>query len=312
MINYSRSHNNNPAGPLIVHGPFPTSGQGVSEYGLIMALLAIAAVSALTLLGNSLNLGFNTMVPAPSSRITSPTAGSQPDVSSHSSGTTLQSYAPWERPLHITLQNGSQITINGYPDNLSKAIMTVGANGTTTQLLATLERLIDELRSKSEITEAQASALRTLANRGHDMAEREKFIEDYLSNSQNSRPQAGEAVTYKGKTYSGLDEFSRSLDILSSGLKKESQAAFDEAYQEALNSAALQDPAVRAVVDSLVQDIVNIADVFGGETSAFLTRPEKYPTYQDLLESTASKQTHQDSAEICKVGDRKDSGIQCL
>jgi hypothetical protein len=311
MMKYSRIHNHNSARPIIAYWSFPTTGQGVSEYGLIMALVAIGALGALTLLGNNLNFGFKTMVPEPSSHITSLPAGNQPDVSSHSSSTASQSNARWTRPLHITLQNGSQITIDGYPDNLSKAIMTIGANGTTTQLLSTLERLIDELLAKGEITEAQASALRTLANRGHDLADREKFIEDYLNNSQNSRPQTGEAVTYKGKTYSGLDTFSRSMDILSSGAKKDSQAAFDDAYQQALNSAALQDPAVRAVVDTLVQDIVSIADVFGGETSAFLTRPEKYPTYQDLLEYTASKQTHQDSADICKVGNHKDSGIQC-
>jgi hypothetical protein len=310
-MKYSRIARHNRVKVLIARRPLSSLGQGISEYGLTLALAAIVALGAFALLGNNLKLGFNSMLPKPPSPIASLPAGNQLDVSGHSSGTASQPNAAWERPLQITLKNGSQITIDGYPDNLSKSIMTVGANGTTTQLLATLEHLIGELLDKVEITEAQASALRTLANRGHDLANREKVIEDRLIDRQNGIPQTEGPVTYKGKTYGGLDTFARSIDILNSGLQKESQASFDDAYQQALNSAALQDPAVRAVVDSLVQDIAGIADVFGGETSAILTRPEAGHSLQNLLEATASKQTHQDSAEICTTDNGSDTGVHC-
>jgi hypothetical protein len=68
------------------------------------------------------------------------------------------------------LQNGIEINLEGYPNNLQETITTVGANGTTDILLASLRNLAEQLMEKGQITPEQESRLIELANKGHEVA----------------------------------------------------------------------------------------------------------------------------------------------
>jgi hypothetical protein len=292
------------------------TGVSMTEYALAGALVITISLASLIMLGKSLNTSIghfrDSLAAQPGN--SAPSTLTQADTQRPNGGGKTASYidTSFLRTVAITLSSGKQITLDGYPDDLPKSIVALGANGTTAKLLATLERLTQELQAQGEITEEQAATLRNLANRGHDMAEREKWIENYLANSSNDRPQLGVPVVYKGETYGDFGKFGQSIDIFTNGSKSDTQAAFDAAYQQALNSSALQDPAVRAVVESLVQDIVNVADTFAEGTYKFVNNPDRFPTYNSLLDFTASRQTHENSAAICHTDHRADTGVQCL
>jgi Flp pilus assembly pilin Flp len=288
------------------------SGVAILEYGLIAATILTVSITALSILGrnldSSLNLFGNSLKQQQvvNLQVAQLTSAQTPSTTTpllnpvmHSAGSTT---------MTLTLQNGTTINLPGYPEDLSKTILTVGANGTTEILLAQLNRLIQELVDKGEIYPEQASSLSVLANHGHEIAEREKFIENYLAQHKDASELPLVPVVYNGETYPDIRDLAASLDIMATGKQKGAQLALSKELDKAIASGALKDPAIKALVELLVGNISSIADTVSNATGSCA---DSRITPDEVIDYMASKQSHHNSTRICDTGNGQDNSVYC-
>ncbi len=91
---------------------------------------------------------------------------------------------------------------------------------------------------------------------------------------------------------------------------------FLELYNEVNQSGALNDPAIKQVIDQLGQEVLEISNSVN--STAFevafppdVTSPTTF-SIETLNQNVASRTTNLNSAGICTTGDGTDSGIQCF
>lgn len=211
-------------------------------------------------------------------------------------------------------------------NELATKVQTTGANGSTSVLAQQLAALAEKMLADGRIDEAQYNILMDLSNQGHKMAQTMGMLEDAL------RLAGGDAEKFKsmtfavdGQTYNALElsrligfdgpvpEYFQEADILGGGPGAGQQMTqFLDLYNQALASGALNDPAIRATVDSASTQIANVSEAtehnigqFAALGSINLNGPD------DLAQLAGASITNMNSSKICTAGNFTDNGTLC-
>lgn len=301
-------------------------GQSLNEYALGIVLVVIPATAALLLLGDNIGSLFNGMLqqspPAnTSAAVIAPPQGSPGNMSEQNNGSLVTGIAQ-----NTGLQPGPKAYLNPYPANLKESVTTAGANGTTNQLLLSLEAVIHDLQASGQLSPAQSDTLTKLANQGHKIAELEKEMEMLLHKNPMSEEDKAR-ISHIGSLIGwgspgvygapGVDYYETDI--------------FRKLYEQAVQDGTFKDPATQEVVNLLVNQINNIAngmenaygeileqgaspDQLNALVAKWMTERDEslgIDTQKSILEVGAGATTDNKSADICAAGGSTDSGTNC-
>jgi Flp pilus assembly pilin Flp len=312
-----------PATKIKIHNQ--KTGVSMAEYGLIGASVLVVAVSALILLGKTLTASLGTF----GNSLSRPTA-SPPTLSSAPVKPSVPPQAPIAsqsnfpgKQLQISLNSGQNLNISGYPDNLEKSVQTAGANGTTNQLADTIAVIAHSLLTSNEITETEYNQLIQLANQGHELGKLESLIEQASQQANGGREFQSATVQMDGKTYTAsdiLDQYGwtsdyNSIDINSIQTARPATRSFIELRNQVLQSGAMiSNPSLKSLVENLSNNILHIAKASSLSADWAMgdgRGVDSYQSYTSDIPSLLSAGTHQNSMNICTLGNGQDSGIYC-
>lgn len=292
-----------------------SQGQGLMEYSLLGGLLVVLGIGAAILLGNNVLEVFASMVASDSKTGMAVTAKST--SSSTTTGTTSTSVAG------ITLSNGTYLSLPNYPADTAKAVVTTGVNGVTNMLATTIQDLSNQLQASGNLTPEQARQLIALANQGHKIAEIEKIVEDAVANSNND-PAAflSTSLTHAGQTYASPLDLAERIGYNTPSETEyvatdNETSAFMDMYQQLVNSGALADPQVQAVIGELVNQINVVADSVNSHVYKIedgIIPPADFQSHVAADTDAAipgSLVTDGYSSAICTVGGTTDTGTHC-
>jgi hypothetical protein len=314
------------------------SGQSLTEYGLVGALVLVACIGGIAILGNSLRDSFASMITAPpakpiavaSSPVSSiPASPSAPVLPSSVSSATLVS----PNTLQIKLADGSTLNMN-IPVDVAKSIQTIGANGTTQLLASSLEELAAQLKAEGKVDQTGSDAILKLANLAHRIASIESVVEGAMAKAGGDRQAAlNMPVVFDGKSYAKVTDLTATIQTgsqLSDGSYNfgPQTKEFYDAFSALWSAGVMNDPKVAGIIDVYTHEIANLADGNRvvmtqmansyGTPDAYRTQLANYMnsigynnTASKLSEKTGSAVTHVDSAAICTAGGRTDSGTNC-
>ncbi len=281
----------------------------MTETALIGGCILAVAYFGLSLFGGDLSRLFESMV--------TPPAESMPAISGINSAT-VATVAPIHPTLPansvrnpdgsitLTLSNGTIVTIPG-TGQLGLTAEATGANGSTDLMLAQMDALVNALKeNETSLDSSQLNALAALSNQGHDIAGREAALEAYIKASTGVLSDG--PIVYNGITYPSAAAFAKTIDTASSGTKGESTAAFAKLYQQALDSGAMDDPSVSAIVSQLAGNIDVMANGFA--ESAYWGIQDNW-TGDRASSNFVSKMTNADARGICSTGAGIDTGMYC-
>lgn len=322
----------------------PVKGQSLQEFSVILGLVVVLSVGIVTGLGNQISgfltrennvmFGDGTQ---DSGKVKQLAGLLEKPALQVTGGKELN--LPGRAPVTIPLKNGGILQINNVPTNLSEAVNTTSVDGVARQLADTLKATATALEQSKEVTPEQANFLRNLANQGHYMAALQQSVVSAAESAQGNRDTFIHSITtVNGNSiptetaivelgyYNGYDgalgtthvnvnsdpSIQKYLDIFKAqGVIKTQEAAIGmelyktiKAYQQAEDSGALSNPAVKQLVQGMTQNIVTLSDVV---QDAYANRP-----LGEIQGSIHASLTHASSGGICTAGQRQDSGIQCL
>lgn len=289
-------------------------GQGILEYSLIGVLVLFICVGTLEILNGGMGKALQKLWDDMESRqrpavaITNPPSGSSQSSSNEG--------------LKFVTFKGTTITLPGTVNNMEKSIETLGANGTTKILANSLEALIEKLVAKKEISRKQSQSLIYLANSGHALAKMHKLTEDAIANT--STIEEYRAVIENIPALVDLSEegyhhhnigcyYPHEADPLEPGVELQLFGVtgdFLRAYHQAVASGALNDPAVRVVVETLTRKISNLSTVASHTFESLAHNEISHGDVSGFIAENIAK-THDKSAQICATGNGQDSGTQC-
>jgi hypothetical protein len=294
-------------------------GQTASEYTIIGALLIVAALGGLSLLGSTISDQLSGILghtePTHTVQVGSViTLGNT--VTGHLNNTPD---SPGTAANHQT--GGSTVPEDpNLPQGLSNTIQTLGANGTTELLAQKLETLAKTLLADGQITQAQSDLLMQLANQGHSAAQIEGLVESYVNAGGPAK--AGATIQYDGQAYTPLD-LTKLVGYQTYGPlngpnpltpSKDSgavMAKFQTLYQQVQTSGLLSNPDVKAVVDNAASQIVMIGELVDNSYYEYQQNQLKTKQPDFFEQSLASTATNLKSADICSSGNFKDTLTMC-
>lgn len=305
-------------------------GNTLAEYGFIGAIILVASIGIVMVLGQNLQSAMAGLKGDLQSNIGAADSSASSAAAANNGGG-----GPGGAPPDILSIGSMDFDLGSLNANLPGDIAVSGANGTTDTLASTIQQIAQALLDAGEITEEQAASLVELANQGHKIAQAEALIEQAAAGDFS-----GDMVFYQnfgGMSVSGdiggttwhtnVDVLAGSLaspgtaaDYYASGAQPggqfENVAVGSEITQlqsllaAAQASGALNNPQVNAAVTSLVNNITAIADgVASHVVAANVGNPPTNPN--DIRDGVASTVTHQNSATICGTGGGSDSGSNC-
>jgi hypothetical protein len=214
----------------------------------------------------------------------------------------------------------------------SRAIITVGANGATELLMGQLVVQIKQWQQEGKLTQTQANLLVRLANDGYQMAAVQKQLEQgieqrqsIISNNDAQGYGASMLTTNFGYTSNRTAEDVRTLNPETAG---SFMKPFAEAYQLALQSGAMSDPAVHRRVTDMAVQISVLADTLGGLNSQLDGTMPDIDTFHQILADGFKKGmtgiptqapiptdtrnlTNHNSGRICEAGSGRGNGTAC-
>ncbi len=320
------------------------TGHVLSENSVILASISVVCIAVLGTIGLNVSHLFTflhtgaipTAAASPVAAV--PVATPPPTVAADPvTGQSVPVAPAPTNPGYITLSDGTQVNLGPYNSNLKGAIEASGANGTTNMLASTLESVAISLVDKGELTQAQANMLIDLANKGHQIAGVQKFMEDMINapgatiEALNTTP-----FTYNGVTYPYIRELTHRIGICGGSTQASCQTnmpygnigyynnpevgvtdawvgtdtlAFLQQYEAIKASGMLADPAVSALVKEITSNIAGLADNF--ETTVAISTYNNTPPTQILPAVAASYQTNTGSTVICTTGSGSDTGTSC-
>jgi len=319
-------------------------GQGLSEYSLGIALVAVVSLGALTLLGGSLSDVFENLLPkdfkSPMAVATIPkplapeVIAPVPQQPATQTQTQIQTPGLPADGFSLKLSNGKTLAFPQYPKDMRKSIETLGANGTTSLLAGTLQALIKQLKDAGEITDAQAANLMAVANQGYKIAGMEKTVEGYIQDG------ADPDFRFKPPGEDDRTSIDAYLDHLGSRGDDDVELGDEMGILKSLKDKSLGGltPDTAAMVEVLVAQIVDVG--YGLETSVDWFRPDSDGTattstyltavFQNYnvgnpawqrevdaktladLPTSASTITTANSAQICILGQHVNANGQCV
>lgn len=298
-----------------------TSGQSLTEYGLIVSLVVLSAITALSLLGGNTMMTLSNLVgtasasePLGTAKLTEP-PGSSPVPSAQSPASPATGTAI--SPPAFTTANGTDIQLANYPIDLHQSVATSGANGTTSLLANNLTSTAQQLLDAGDISQTQFNELMDLANQGHKLATIYGLLEqaheadmagktsmgyenyELMYNGQMTpvwelQGMVGWFNTDPGTGFVVNDPLNQTMGVSGSDTER-----FRSLYQSLEQSGALSDPAIMAAVSDMSSQIVMAG--------------KAVQDWEDILGSQASygQQTNGNSAGICTTGGSSDTGTHC-
>jgi hypothetical protein len=301
-------------------------GQGLLEYSLTGVLVLLICVGGLEIFTGEMSKIWQKLWDDMKSRhgpavaITAPPSPLVPSPPP-SKSPSVDEGLPLAGKKFVT-QKGTVITLPETVDKMEDTIKTLGANGTTTILANSLEALIKQLVANKELNKSQIHSLINLANQGHTLAKLQKLTEDIILNTTTtaeyktllennptlvSVDDEGFHIVHMGCYHpEDVDPLQPNTDIQLYGVAGE----FLNAYRAAVSSGALDDPAVRAVVETLARKISNLNNI-SRHTFEALSRDEIVHSEVTGIITENIDKTHDKSAQICTTGNGQDSGTQC-
>ncbi len=218
----------------------------------------------------------------------------------------------------------SKVDIEGLKLQPSTRLQTVGANGTTRLLALQIDSAAQQQRTAGKISAPQYDALMELANQGHRIGQIEGLLADAVSvaggdSSQFSRIQ----LVIDGNLYT-VPELYNQIGFMGSRpespvLKKPLMAKqtgnvesdrFLALYRGALASGALNDPVIKATIESASTQILQIGEVMEHYLDKF-NDGKQIADVKALNTVLAGVSTHMESGKICVAGDFQDNGVTC-
>lgn len=312
----------------------PELGQSLVEYSLILGVVVVLSIAGLMLCGQSVQAALTSLSGILTSSFGKGTmnaaklpgggkAGggvlSSSGVSVGGSGTASSGSV---KGVTLTLSNGQQINLNNFPTHdLQTSVSTTGANGTTLTLANTLTSIAQNLLTEGVITPEQASSLEALANQGHTLAQIARIVENAAKSATSTQEYLNTKGVINGKTYT-VNEIGDSLigyDImdgvtmpdnpLDPRLYRGSELQhFVSLYEDALNSGALSEPAVKSTVTELASQIAVLNQSVAMADWGVAVEGNAVNQFNNL---TVSSITHYKSAGICTAGSGVDTGVSC-
>lgn len=330
------------------------SGQALSEMGLLLSLVGVVSIGGLLYYSNQLSglyggygFGNNNTVASTGGIGAGSTGGSGTTGSSTGgSGTTTgtgstSTVNPGD--AYFMMPDGTQVNLSKYQPNLQSAVETTGVNGATDMLASTIESLAQSLVDQGKITPEQAANLVDLANKAHNVAATQKFIEDMINTpGMTAQTLQSTPVVFNGGTYAnvwsvamgqiGMCENSVAGNCAAdsteyggpSGIPLtqtsydgnywgQDMAAFHQAYQTVLSSGTLNDPTVSNFVSQLVNNVSTLGDTF--EYNVLTTVDPGFTTDNSQItgfaQNVASSITNNNGVAICTAGTGTDTGTNC-
>ncbi len=324
------------------------SGQAINEMGLLISLVSVVSIGGLMYYSNQVatiydGYGFgngNNTTLASGGGTGSGSAGGGAGGAA-GSGNGAGSGGAVGGTGTIQLSDGTMLNLGNYPTDLSKAVETTGVNGTTEQLLASLEALAASLAAEGKLTPEQTSAFTKLANLGHDVANIEEITESALAacgtdlNCVQNTP-----IVYNGTTYANVYQFSgnnlgfdegyatdcyasatgcvgletpTAQTILQSGIPSTGWSGasgnFANEYAALQSSGLLANaPELNSIVTALSSQILLMSDSLETKTGGLQWGTTTMTTWQSAIAADA---TDINSAGICASGGGMDTSNVC-
>lgn len=142
-------------------------GQSLTEYALALGLVGIAAIGSMVLLGNSVQLGMNSVFGGPSASTRPASPSGNPITATPTIALPAQFASLTGSSEQITLANGK--TLNFTSLNPMEVLDVSGGNGLSEAALFQLQQIIKELKEKDP-TNPVIAALEELARRGTNVS----------------------------------------------------------------------------------------------------------------------------------------------
>ncbi|MGE0200850.1 MAG: hypothetical protein AB7P76_07775 [Candidatus Melainabacteria bacterium] len=303
-----------------------SKGQSLAEMALGTALVAIVLIPVLSVLGGLTNDIFgNALQNNPKPVVasvpiqTTPAPTADPGtVSPVTPPVPVTPVAGAPGSVSVTLADGTVLTMPNYPNNISNIVETTGANGATDVMLAQLDAMLAQLQASGNADPETVSRLQELSNLGHRMANAEALVENALAAHPDANDFNNQTFTFEGVTYTA-EEFSQMFgwhmvvpstltDATTTANAKGYLADFLQAYQDAVDSGTLNDPALNTVVTDLVGKVGSMSEYVENAIWNVVSIGASPISEQANISSNSS---HLDSTGICYAGGGSDSGVQC-
>lgn len=313
-------------------------GQGLSEYGLVITLAAIAGVGALALFGGSMkdsmaeiiNWGsaapntaqlteppFDAPLPVQAPVTSSPGTGSSPNGTSTVPG--------GAGTVQATLSNGKTYTFSQLPPDMLTTVATVGANGTAKILAKTLEEAVHQMVASGELTPEQGNLLTQAANVGHSSADIIGLIESTAAKcGTDSACLKNTPITYNGKTYPNAQALTDLVGYTGGTQQSETSGKMWDLFGDATWN--MPDSPSKTMLKDLIQEITDVGEMVRFETekisgsgytpadlrTQMLNEQSTWLSSNPLqADITAATVAHNDSEKVCGIAGGTDSGTNC-
>ncbi len=296
-------------------------GKTLAEYGLILALLVLAAVPALAFLGDQISDGManNANSVSQADRLFgllgagggggggNIAIGQPPDVTGANGSPPVESEGISPESMAGSAQAdtmGFAAMTTSVQGDSSDLIRNSGSAGAMKALASDIDKAIDQALASGEITPAQASALRNLANQGHTIAAAEKMIEDHIAAGKLNEPITYKGTTYQNAFYMAWKEVGFDGQPMSQYEPMEAPGAgaemkkFQELYRD-LKAQGLMDTELGQQVTWLANEIAHIGESTDDVLSLQANKVISLEAFNELM---ASNVTHQHSTAICTTG----------
>lgn len=307
-------------------------GFAISEYSFTVALVSLACLGALALLGQALygNLSSTASSDNSAQYVSMSEYREQAAESDRARNSQTQTTVSLTDSV-LTLRDGTRIDLSRYPSDIGASVATSGANGTTTLLLAQLTNITDQLKAAGKLTPTQENLLRNLANQGYRMSEIESLIERAFANSSNLQEFNAMQHTFEGRVLTTQQLYSllgynrdgfpdnSAFDPMQAATANPENRAFLELYQQVQASGVLTDPTLNTLVTGMSTEILKIAEYTETATRVLnegglqptdaadyiVKQAERHSGANVALQvsnSSGSAVSNANSAGICQVG----------
>ncbi|MBY0403404.1 MAG: hypothetical protein K2X66_05865 [Cyanobacteria bacterium] len=320
-------------------------GQSISEYGIILALVALVAIPVLLSLGQTSTQQINTLQSHQTqlndlSLLAAKQAGGNYTI------TTGPAIAGTQ-PVLITLKDGTQLNFLNFPTDAGLLVETLGPNGTSELLTNTLRQLGQRLFNEGKISQDEANQFSALANGGHTLGQGVQAIENINNqciqeNKKDCSDELFPAIEKYAKPtvpVKELDPAIRDLFRITNQIQQfvldengnpqkdsqgnfvlnpanvkennisKDQVEFLKRFESLLQKPALADSTLKNLVFNLSKNILMINGNTGyfGNVAAYKT----YNMTSNDFKEKLSTSIHKDSQNICSLGNGKDTGVYC-
>lgn len=293
-------------------------GVSLTHYALSVSVIVLACLTGVSGIGRSLSGQFQGLEQSMKHKIS---------LAHMNKGNHIPENAFTGQDLNFETASGSDFQVQSYPQDLNRAIETLGANGATEIILANLDRLINQLKQQGTLNDEQVNQLMRLSNQGHKIAEIEALLESAHAHAKNRDDFINTNIFYHGKLYS-VRALSAEIGLMrmDGNLQRGGEIKkFREILAQAASGGAMKDPVVNQVVTIMSEQIIALANCLeSGVANITLNNAPLTDLINDYSlqrmndESPVSGNlnqiaeiSHGNSAAICGAGGAHDSGAHC-